>query len=571
MSGLSPTALTALLALLAASTLALGVAVFHLRGLLRTARATPALPVAPPGPALEPATTSTRLAEVALDAILATSFDPVILTNADGRIERVNGAAASWLGMPPASIAGRLFLEAFQLEPHDMPFPRFSAAFEELRRRGKPSLLEGHCRFQPAGAAEPLVVEVAGSPLFDGAAAGGLRGFALVLRDVSAKRRSEAEQGRAERLESLALLAGGIAHDFNNLLTILLGNLSLLRAEEHVPRDFEAPLADAEKAVLRARGLADQLLTFSSGSTLTTRAHSLADLLRDSASFVFRGAKVRCTLDIADDLRPVEIDPQQIHQVLNNLLINAGQAMPEGGVVEVRAENVRVGIGQSKLRPGSYVKVAIRDHGPGIETHVLSKIFDPYFTTKPDGTGLGLSTSISIVKRHRGAIEVESQPGEGSTFSLMLPTARGQAETQTIAVPRGLRGRGKVLVMDDEQSIVNILSAALKRLGFEPVATADGKAALEARAQAAAAGQPFDLAILDLTIPGGMGGVETAAALRKEQPNLLLVASSGYAQNPIFLNFRDHGFDQILVKPYRIQELAQLMSALLPADGETKT
>jgi PAS domain S-box-containing protein len=528
-----------------------------------------AMPASAAAPVAATLRTSSRVRpNVELEMALASVFEGVIFTSSSGVVGRLNEAALALLGKGEKEVVGQPISEVLRLEPEDHPGTRLDL-LDELRHKALPGPFEGACRYEPPGK-EPILVELAGAPLFDAAETGGLKGFVVVVRDIGERRRFEAEQNRAARLESLALLAGGIAHDFNNLLTILLGNLSLLQADEKLPSTMVEPLTEAEKAVLRARGLADQLLTFASGSAPKTRAHSVADLIRESVSFVFRGAKTRCELSLPDDLKPAEIDPQQIHQVLNNLLINARQAMPEGGLVEVKAENLRVGVGMSKLRPGSYVKVVIRDHGPGIDPAVQAKIFDPYFTTKKDGTGLGLSTSSSIIKRHRGIIEVDSSQGDGATFTVLLPAARGPVESPSPPAPNQSR-RGRVLVMDDESSILSLLSAALKRLGFDPVPTSDGKAAIEASAAAAAKGQPFDVAILDLTIPGGMGGVEAAGLLRAAYPNMLLVASSGYAQNPVLLNFRDFGFDQVLVKPYRIQDIAQLLAALLPDPGGDKT
>ena len=568
--------LTPLLVLLLLAVAGLAIAVFQLRSRLTAAReaarlaqiatAPSAATVVAAAPEPPPARPSLRTRpNVELDMALASVFEGVLFTSSGGEITRANEAALALLGQTEKQLLGRSIESALRLEPEDHPGTRLDL-LDELRHKALPGPIDGACRYEPPDK-DPILLELAGAPLYDAAETGGLKGFVVVLRDIGERRRFEAEQNRAARLESLALLAGGIAHDFNNLLTILLGNLSLLQSDDHLPQGMIEPLTEAEKAVLRARGLADQLLTFASGSAPKTRAHSVADLIRESVSFVFRGAKTRCEVQLPDDLKPAEIDPQQIHQVLNNLLINARQAMPEGGLVQVAAENWRVGVGVSKLRPGSYVKVTIRDHGPGIDPAVQAKIFDPYFTTKKDGTGLGLSTSSSIIKRHRGLIEVESNPGEGATFTVLLPAARGQVETQSVPAPKEAR-RGRVLVMDDESSILSLLSAALKRLGFDPVPTSDGRAAIEACAKAAESGHGFDVAILDLTIPGGMGGVEAASFLRVSHPHLLLVASSGYAQNPVLLNFRDYGFDQVLVKPYRIQDIAQLLATLLPEAGE---
>ncbi|MCG8458253.1 MAG: ATP-binding protein [Holophagales bacterium] len=494
-----------------------------------------------------------------LDALLEAALEAVIVTDREGRIQALSAAARRLVGGSLEAHRGRPLIEVLPLRSEAEAEASFDPV-SELRSAGEPTRFGDLYLYEQEGG-RTVHLEVSGAAV--GEAADGTGGFVLALRDVTDRQMFEVELAKAQKLESLGLLASGIAHDFNNLLTIMMGNFSLLQADSSLPEELRTPIAEAEKALARARGLADQLLTFSTGGGARTRSTDLGELIRDSASFVFRGAKSRCVLDLPGNLPPVDVDPEQISQVFNNLLINARQAMADRGTVRVKAEAIKIGLGKTKLRPGSYVRVTLEDDGEGIAAETLGQIFDPYFTTKQSGSGLGLATSYSIIKRHRGSIEVESEPGKGTTFMLWLRTAKRPVERKPEESQAESEIRGRVLVLDDEHSILALLSAALKRLGFEAVTATDGRVAIEACEAALEAGQPFQLAILDLLIPGGMGGVETAAELARIQPSLLLVASSGYARNPALVDYADYGFHQVLVKPYRISDLASLLDELL--------
>ncbi|MEO1087823.1 MAG: ATP-binding protein, partial [Acidobacteriota bacterium] len=341
---------------------------------------------------------------------------------------------------------------------------------------------------------------------------------------------------------------------------------SLLQTEEELGDGLALPLDEVEKALVRARALSDQLLTFASGGVPRNRPVDLADLVNRSISMVFRDDAGLFELEVPEDLPHVDVDPEQIGQVLNNLLLEARQEAGDGKVrISARPEKVG-GIRGTKLAPGSYVRLEIFDGGAGLSGEEIARIFEPYVASRRSGTGMALATSQAIVKRHRGAIEVSSEVGTGTTFSILLRTAKGARKKQPKAAAPARRpssGRGRVLIMDDESSILTLLSAALKRLGFETVATTDGRSALEACQAARDEDSPFHVAILDLTIPGGMGGIEAAAGLRDLQSDLLLVASSGYSQNPALVEPRRHGFDEALVKPYRIPDLAKLFDRML--------
>jgi PAS domain S-box-containing protein len=392
----------------------------------------------------------------------------------------------------------------------------------------------------------------------------------VVSSDVTTRKQAEAEFLRTQKLESLGVLAGGIAHDFNNLLTGVLGNLSLGAelAGEHV--ELRRCLADAERASLRARELTTQLLTFSRGGQPVKRPISLATVLEESTRFGVRGSAVRCDLHVSSELRTVSADPGQLAQVVDNLVINAVQAMPTGGAILVRADNVDLAADEvAGLPPGPYVRVDVADSGPGIPEALWSRIFDPYFTTKKTGSGLGLAVAYSIVRNHGGALQLEPRRGEGATFVIHLPAVGGSAEP-TRARPEASPLRpAKVLVMDDERLVRNVALRCLRQLGFQGVATCDGEEAIAAFAAARASGAPFDLVILDLTVPGGLGGIEALPRLRALDPNVRVIVSSGYSVDAVTAEHRKHGFDGVLPKPYRLEELRAALHATLDAEPRT--
>lgn len=375
-------------------------------------------------------------------------------------------------------------------------------------------------------------------------------------RQVAA--RLEREIQRAQRLESLGLLAGGIAHDFNNILTGVLGNISLCRTLVAPSDPIHERLLEAEKALLRARDLTAQLLTFARGGMPVKKPSDLRDLILESATFVLRGSRSKCEFDLPDDLWPVEVDPGQISRVIENLVLNADQAMPEGGVITIRAQNL--------LDPGGSlrrVQVSVTDHGVGIPEEHLEHLFDPYFTTKKGGRGLGLATCYSILRHHGGSISVESRVGHGSTFSLVLPATTATPPRTRDSGDGIPRGHGRVLVLDDEPLVRSVATQILGHLGYEAVAVADGREAVAHYRQARESGRPFDLVVLDLTVPGGVGGVETLDLLRRLDPEVRAVVSSGYSSDPIMADYPKHGFRGVVAKPYTVGEMGRMLREVL--------
>lgn len=395
--------------------------------------------------------------------------------------------------------------------------------------------------------------------------------IAGVATDITERKRMEAELLKTQKLESIGLLAGGIAHDFNNILTAILLNISLVKRRLNPQDEIFKRMAEAEKACQQAKDLTQQLLTFSKGGAPIKKITSLVELVKDSAGFALRGSKIRCEFSMPEDLWPVEVDEGQLSQVIHNLVINAQQAMPEGGTIRIGAENKTLeaeGEQGLPLQAGRYIKLYITDEGIGIPEEHLSKIFDPYFTTKQNGSGLGLTISYSIIKNHNGYLGVESEPGSGTTFYIYLPASQQGVPTRDNFVGADIQilsktGKGKVLVMDDEEMIREATDQILGYLGYEVASAKDGAEAIKLYKSARESGQPFDVVILDLTIPGGMGGKEAIQKLLELDPQAKVIVSSGYSNDPVMAEYKRYGFIDVIAKPYKIEELNQTLAKVI--------
>jgi len=381
--------------------------------------------------------------------------------------------------------------------------------------------------------------------------------YRITLDNISELWRARQELVKAQKIESLGVLAGGIAHDFNNILAVIIGNISLVRLHTNIPEQVKLRLDDAQIAADRAKDLAKQLLTFARGGNPVKKVIDVRAILKEAAGFALLGSNVKCVLSLEDNLWAVEADEGQISQVIHNLVLNAVQAMPHGGTVSLRADNVLAQKSRKK-----YVRFSIEDTGSGIPEKNLQKIFDPYFTTKKLGSGLGLATSYSIIKNHGGKIRASSQVGTGSTFTISLPAMPEGQESTAPAQSTLYRGCGRVLVMDDEILIRELSKALLENLGYTAECVENGAQAVALYVQRNNEGTPFDAVILDLTIPGGTGGEETIQSLLEINPDVKALACSGYASNQVMAKFRDFGFKGVLCKPYRLEELSRALYEL---------
>ncbi len=382
----------------------------------------------------------------------------------------------------------------------------------------------------------------------------------ITVTDITYRARSEREQAKIGKLESLGVLAGGIAHDFNNILTMILGNISLGKMYMDMDKEkAREKLTLAEHSIARAKELTQQLLTFSRGGAPITKVASITDHLRETAQFTLTGTGVTCRFDIADDLLPVAIDEGQINQAIGHIVINAHQAMPQGGTILIGARNVTFGNADINLQAGRYVHISITDNGIGIPEEHLDRVFDPYFTTKQKGSGLGLAICYSIIKNHHGGITVESTLGVGSTFHIYLPVhdapslgERRNGEDMTKVIG------GNVLVMDDEEAILEIVGDILAYHGFTVDFARDGEEALCLYQE-----RRYDAVILDLTVPGGMGGREAMKELLRIDPAVRAIVSSGYSNDPIMSDYTQYGFKNVIAKPYDLEELGEVLRSVI--------
>ncbi len=495
------------------------------------------------------------------ELILNSTSEGVLGLDLNGDITFVNRAAATMLGYAPTELVGR--------HSHTILHP--------TRADGTP-LSETGCpicvAMEKGSTSEPVEglfqhhdisrfpVEYSSSPLIED---GKNKGAVLVFRDITGQKKMAAELLKIRKLESVAVLAGGIAHDFNNILAAILGNISLALTIADPQDEIYELLAESEKASLRAKDLTQQLLTFAKGGEPVRKVAAIEEVIKDSAGFVLRGSNVRCDFKFGEELWPLAIDTGQISQVIQNIIINASQAMPTGGIITIDCSNYS--LKSSRVIPlasGNYLKTVIKDQGVGMPAEMLDKIFDPYFTTKQKGSGLGLAITHTIIGKHNGYITADSEPGLGTTFTIYLPASQDQTKLEpkdTEVLP--VAGQGRVMIMDDDEMIRSLVTRTLSNIGYEVVEAEDGDAVIQLYRKAQVAGAPIDLVILDLTIPGGMGGKDTVIEIHKINPEAKVIISSGYSNDPVMANFSNYGFCGTIVKPFQVNILKEIVAKIV--------
>lgn len=504
--------------------------------------------------------TEKKLAEQALSsseqrlrAILEATPDPMVVYDMKGHPQYLNPAFTKVFGWTLEELKEQII----PFVPEDQK-QITKEKIKEIYQDGTPLTFETR-RYTKTRDILDIILSAAVSKDTDG------KPFGMVvnLKDISAKKVLEAQFEQAQKMESLGTLAGGIAHDFNNLLTGIFGYMDLARKHTKEVKVIDY-LTRAIHSSDRARDLTHQLLTFSKGGAPVKQTGALIPFLEDMTRFALSGADVSCSFDLPEDLWTCEYDKNQLGQVIDNIVINAHHAMPSGGNVHVAAKNMEFyGKENSVLNAGQYIKISISDTGTGIPDKYLKRIFDPFFSTKQTGSGLGLATSYSIVKRHGGIIDVESEPGIGSVFHIFLPATGRATVMQEKRIDGNYHGSGKILIMDDEELIREMLEAMLASMGFSCVCTSNGNMAVTAFKDAVEKNEPFSAVILDLTIPGGMGGKQTVQELRQMDQSIPVFVASGYSEDVAVANPEAFGFTASIEKPFTMSELAAVFKTYL--------
>ncbi len=497
-----------------------------------------------------------------LTVTLRSIGDGVITTDTQGRVTFLNKIAEQLTGWGNEEANGKPSTEVFNII-NEKTGQKCASPISRVLQIGRIIGLANHTALIAKDGSRRSIAD-SGAPIRDRESK--IIGVVLVFRDITHEKKMEEELIKARKLESVGVLAGGIAHDFNNILSAIMGNIEL--ATYRVNKDAKALslLSDAQKATKRATKLTQQLLTFSKGGDPVKETTTLIGIIRDSADFVLHGSHVFCDYTFPDDLWMVNVDSGQIGQVVQNIIINAKHAMPEGGRINIRCDNVEDAASESLLsmHEGNFVRIAIQDTGIGIPQEITDKIFDPYFTTKQEGSGLGLAICHSIINKHDGNITVQSSPGKGTTFTIYLP-AVPSADNTVVKQQKSASAvkAARIMVMDDEEMIRNLAQVQLSTLGHEAVLVSDGEQAINRYQELQDSGIPVDLVIMDLTIPGGMGGQESAQKLLQLDPDAKIIVASGYSNDPVMASYREYGFCAAVAKPFDLTELRQVIESAL--------
>jgi PAS domain S-box-containing protein len=495
-----------------------------------------------------------------LGVTLRSIGDAVIVTDVAGTVTMINKAAEQLTGWTAEEAVGSPLSGVFHVI-NEKTRERIDHPVEKVISSGLVCGLSNHTAIIRKDGRE-IVIEDSAAPIRDKSSR--IVGVVLVFRDTTDKRRIEEEMLKSEKLQSVGVLAGGLAHDFNNLLTAVLGNISMAKMYVDSRSKAFARLSEAESASRRATDLTYQLLTFSRGGAPIKKTASISDIIRESANFTLSGTNVAAHFRIAELVWAVNVDSGQISQVFNNLIINAVQAMPDGGTVFITVENIVLQENSVATLPaGPHVRITVQDTGSGIPEENLPKIFDPYFTTKQHGSGLGLASVYSIVKRHNGHVAVESKAGHGTTFQIYLPASGGMSAESPAGETGIVQGHGRILVMDDEQIVRDVSGDMLQALGYEVACAKTGMEAVELYCCAREENKPFQAVIMDLTIPGGMGGRDAVKKLLAVDPDVKAIVSSGYSNDPIMANYKKFGFKGVIIKPYNIDAFSKILREVL--------
>ncbi|HEB69822.1 MAG TPA: PAS domain S-box protein [Desulfobulbus sp.] len=498
-----------------------------------------------------------------LSVTLRSIGDGVITTDIQGRILFLNKVAEELTGWPSGEARGRPSAEVFNII-NEKTGRKCASPVQRVIQLGRIVGLANHTALIARDGSVRSIAD-SGAPIRDRDSE--IIGVVLVFRDITNEKKMEEELLKVRKLESVGVLAGGIAHDFNNILSGILGNIEL--AGYRVAQEDSETLSllrEAEKATKRATKLTGQLLTFSKGGDPIREVADLPELITESADFVLRGSRIVCSYDFPEQLWRAEVDGGQISQVIQNIILNAKHAMPEGGTIAISCTNVHDAAMEALLSVdnGNYVRISLQDTGIGIPREILNKIFDPYFTTKQEGSGLGLAICHSIINKHDGHLLVDSVPGKGTTFTIYLP-AVPEADDKVEDRPEKTSAvqAARVMVMDDEEMLRALASSQLLILGHEPILVADGEQAINRYQELQDSGIPVDLVIMDLTIPGGMGGEEAVGKLLQLDAGARIIVASGYSNDPVIANYQEYGFCAAITKPFDLAELSRAIESAL--------
>ena len=484
--------------------------------------------------------------------------DAVIATDVQGDIVLMNKVAEDLTGWPLSEATGKPLSDIFNIV-NEMTREHLENPVEKVLSSGNMIELANHTLLISRDGTERVIAD-SGAPIKDNS--NKILGVVLVFRDITEKQKFMDTIQRAAKLDSLGILAGGIAHDFNNLLAGIFGYMDLARSvckDTQISEYLEATLGSMN----RAKALTQQLLTFAKGGSPIQKITPLIPFIQKTAQFALSGSNISCRVSIAENVWPCNIDKNQIGQVIDNIVINAQQAMPDGGSIEISARNYSFGKREHPaLSQGDFVKISIKDSGIGIPKEIMPRIFDPFYTTKLKGHGLGLATCYSIINRHGGCIDVDSEPGKGSTFHLYLP-ASSEAVIANPATASTHKGSGTIIVMDDEEVVRDMFRQMLESMGYAVVCKNGGREAVDFYINEIKANRQITAMIFDLTVAGGMGGMEAVAEIRKLNKEIPIVVASGYAENSVMKKPIKYGFTASISKPFNLSELSELLNKYL--------